>query len=92
MTLWWKQIFVGKHRGGRRVAIHVTDGLFQIRGGSKPVQTFLKADKEKEVRVKKPFPMPQKMGNGSKVWVWKFVKRSPNYSSIVRVGQRRVAR
>ena len=51
---------VGKHRGGRKVGIHVTGELLQIWDGSELLKTVLTADKEKEVRVKKAFTTPQK--------------------------------
>lgn len=60
VTVSWQQISVGKHRGGRKVDIHVTNELLQIWDGSELLKTVLKADKEKEVRVKKAFTMPQK--------------------------------
>ena len=58
MTVSWQQISVGKHRGGRKVDIHVTGELPQIWDGSEILKTVLKADKEKEVRVKTAFTMP----------------------------------
>ena len=60
VTVSWQQISVGKHRGGRKVDIHVAGELLQIWDGSELLKTVLKADKEKEVRVKKAFTMPQK--------------------------------
>ena len=60
VTVSWQQISVGKHRGGRKVDIHVTNELLQIWDGSELLKTVLKADKEREVRVKKAFTMPQK--------------------------------
>jgi len=60
VTVSWQQISVGKHRGGRKVDIHVTQELLQIWDGSELLKTVLKADKEKEVRVKKAFTMPAK--------------------------------
>jgi len=56
----WQQISVGKHRGGRRVDIYVTSELLQIWDGSELLKTVLKADKDKEVRVKKAFTIPKK--------------------------------
>ncbi len=58
VTVSWQQISVGKHRGGRKVDIHVTKELLQIWDGSELLKTVLKADREKEVRVKKAFTMP----------------------------------
>jgi transposase InsO family protein len=58
VTVAWQQISVGKHRGGRKVDIHVTGELLQIWDGSELLKTVLKADREKEVRVKKAFTMP----------------------------------
>ena len=51
---------MGKHWGSRKVDIHVTNELLQIWDGSELLKTVFKADKEKEVRVKKAFTMPQK--------------------------------
>jgi len=58
VTVAWQQISVGKHRGDRKVDIHVTGELLQIWDGSELLKTVLKADKEKEVRVEKAFTMP----------------------------------
>lgn len=60
VTVSWQQISVGKHRGGKKVDIHVTGELLQIWDGSELLKTVLKADREKEVRVKKAFTMPPK--------------------------------
>lgn len=60
VTVAWQQISVGKHRGGRRVDIYVTSELLQIWDGSELLKTVLKADKDKEVRVKKAFTIPKK--------------------------------
>jgi hypothetical protein len=60
VTVAWQQISVGKHRGGRKVDIHVTDELLQIWDGSELLKTVLKADTGGKVRVKKAFTMPLK--------------------------------
>jgi len=60
VTVSWQQISVGKHRGGRKVDIHVTNELLQIWDGSDLLKTVLKADKEKEVRVKIEMAVPQR--------------------------------
>jgi transposase len=60
VTVSWQQISVGKHRGGRKVDIHVTDELLQIWDGSELLKTVLKADTGGKVRVKKAFTMPLK--------------------------------
>jgi len=60
VTVSWQQISVGKHRGGRKVDIHVNEELLQIWDGSELLKTVLKEDPAKEVRVKKAFAMPSK--------------------------------
>lgn len=58
VTVSWQQISVGKHRGGRKVDIHVNQGLIQIWDGADLLKTVPQDDPDKEVRVKKAFTMP----------------------------------
>jgi hypothetical protein len=60
VTVSWRQISVGKHCGGRKGDIHFTGEVLQIWDGSELPKTVLKADKDREVQVKKAFTMPQK--------------------------------
>ena len=47
----WQQISCGKHRGGRRVDIHLQGPTMQIWDGDKLIKTILRTN-DKEVRKK----------------------------------------
>jgi hypothetical protein len=47
----WQEISCGKHRGGRRVDVHVQGRMLQIWDGDELIKTVLRAN-DKEVRKK----------------------------------------